>query len=98
MNILIVPIALWLAFVVTCSTQPLHKKSARHHHIHKIEHNTDVLVTDDWIKKYKEAEAAHGNYTIEDDNNIKQEGTKFRVPQTVRKHYGDLITTTPESP
>jgi len=85
-----------LALVVACSTPP--KKPVGSHHAHKSsrvirKRETGTLVTGDWIKKYKQAEAEHGGYTIDEDNYIQPEGIKFRIPNAVRDHYADLVVT-----
>jgi len=53
-----------------------------------------VTVDSEWMHNYKRIEAEK-NYTISDDQKIKPQRGKFRVPQSVADHYGDLLKSPP---
>jgi hypothetical protein len=49
------------------------------------------VVNSEWITNYKELEEKHGHYRIDKDDEIKSEGSGFRVPIEVIYHHQDLL-------
>ena len=91
MKFLILIVATFAA-VVTCSTQS-NTKTARTHSKAKRTKSTGVLKDSAWVTRYK-AEEEKYHYSIPQDTEIKAEGNKFRVPQSVVDHYADMEKTT----
>ena len=75
---------------VTCNQGVPAQRSAAHH---SNKTSKGVLVSADWIGRYKTAEAKY-SYSIPEDSQIKAEGNKFRVPKSVVDHYADMTKAT----
>lgn len=69
--------------------------SKKHHSAHRRAAAEDAMyVSPEWLSEYRQMEAAHGDYTIHDDQKIQvtQDG-KVKVPRTVLRHFHDLSKT-----
>jgi hypothetical protein len=69
-----------------------HKKHTSHR---RAASQDSMYVSPAWLTEYHEMEAEHGGYAIADDQQIKHEGDKVRVPRTVLKHFHDLSKMSP---
>jgi hypothetical protein len=95
---------IWLLIILsgcTVTIKPLPKTPSHRTVIYSnrsFSHKSEAkssLVDSAWIDKYKEMEKEHGDYTIPDDANIESVNGKFRVTQSVKNHYQDMLRSKP---
>jgi len=51
--------------------------------------HTGILVSADWLRKYRLLEDKHG--TVDEDALIYMEGEQYRIPQEVADHFNDMV-------
>jgi hypothetical protein len=88
---------LYLILIATFPTLPITcalRKSSTKHHVAATHSKTTkpiktTIVDSQWMEAYKRLETKF-DYNIPADVLIKTEGSKFRVPQAVIDHFGDM--------
>ena len=80
--------------VAPLPTKPKHYVHSTPKHTRTVTKAATVTVDSDWLANYKRMEKEN-HYAIPGDSKIEAVDGNFRVPQSVKEHYGDMLKASP---